>query len=150
MRKTITATFVILSLVSCGLSANKEKAEGVTKQFYDAIKQKKFSDAAGLVHERGLAESPKKKWVGLFKKVRKSAGKLKSYTVDSWGFNTSTSKGTTITFQITAHYSKKSSGEKLVLLSLPGEEDMKILGYFINTKKKKKKESNVDKNLKNI
>jgi hypothetical protein len=131
--------FLIFWLIGCGVAKTKGAAEKVAVNFYEAVKAKNFEEAVNYVGDIGFAATPREKWIGLLQDVNEKVGNLQGYQLGSWGFNTSTGKGTEITLNVSVVYAKASWKEKLTLFQPPGTDKVQITAYDVNVKEEEKK-----------
>jgi len=131
--------FLIFWVLGCGVAKTKDAAEKVAVNFYEAIKAKNFDQAVNYAGDIGLSATPHEKWVALLQDVNEKVGNLQGYQLGSWGFNTSTGKGTEITLNVSVVYAKASWKEKLTLFQPPGTDKIQITAYDVNVKEEEKK-----------
>ena len=142
MNRYFRAGFIFVlftAILGCGVAKTKASAEKVAVSFYEAIKTKNFDQALSNVGDIGFAATPREKWIALLQDINDKVGNLQGYQLGSWGFNTSTGKGTEITLNVSAVYAKASWNEKIKLFNPPGTDKIQIVAYDVNVKEEEKK-----------
>jgi len=129
---------VAVAIGGCGLSKERQAAEVVAQQYYDALKSKHYDKAISYYDASFFKQTPKAEWRKILEKLPTKLGEPKTEKLVGWRLNKQARAGgmsgtfCTLNYQVT--YAKYPSQEVLVLYKPLGGKGFGIAGHNINSK----------------